>query len=256
MRKFPSECPTHKRFHRFRAIIATMTVMFLAACSLPGAGVNADGGLKLLYAPFALEAHKLPEYWLYVPRREGSPLQNPRQKMATGTLPSPTALFWADIDGKIALGVSAYGAPGDGVELGRRTNIAILSTPFLSFDWQLQNGARPGDATLILGFRNQTADNWSETDFGVGLPGVDYVLQIPVGDMPTASSASSAPSMPSTAHSFWQTDYLDLATLHRRYWPKTDPTAVKLVWIGIASRPQQNRAPAAVTYLSHILLSR
>ncbi|OSQ37183.1 hypothetical protein [Thalassospira mesophila] len=233
----------------------------LAACSLPGAGVNADGGLKLLYAPFALENNKLPEYWLYVtPQGDTVPANLPQnQESAQDRAPSSSArpaLFWEDVDGKVALGIAAYGTQNDAVELGRRTNIAILSTPFLSFDWQLQNGALPGDATLILGFRNQNADSWIETDFGVGLPGVDYVLQIPVGGTPDALPTATQPNTPAPAPTFWQTDYLDLATLHRRYWPKADPAGVKLVWIGVASRPQHTRAPGAVTYLSHILLSR
>lgn len=246
------------RLRRSQTWLALMATMFISACSLPGAGVNADGGLKLLYAPFALQNTKLPEYWLYVTPQSDTSQANRRQDAVQTTASSPPpSLFWDDVDGKIALGISAYGTQGNAIELGRRTNIAILGTPFLSFDWQLQKGAQPGDATLILGFRNQNTDSWTETDFGIGLPGVDYVLQIPIGGAPDTAASVTPSSQGSAQHpTFWQTDYLDLATLHRHYWPKADPAGVKLVWIGIASRPQHNRARAAVTYLSHILLSR
>ncbi|OKH86984.1 hypothetical protein LF95_18470 [Thalassospira sp. TSL5-1] len=232
-----------------------MVLCFLAAaCTLPGAGVNADGGLKLLYAPFSLRPDKLPEYWLYAI----SPLDGTSSAKQTKTPEHAArndALFWDDIDGRIALGISSHPSQNQPIQLGRRTNVAILGSPFLSFDWQLRGGAKAGDTTLILGFKNQKATRWTESDLGIGLPGADYILQIPVGGSPVGQTPLLNHPAPDET-GYWQTDYLDLATLHRHYWPAANTRDVKLVWIGIAAAPHPGRPTNAVTYLSHILLSR
>ncbi|AUG53268.1 hypothetical protein [Thalassospira marina] len=237
-----------------RVLASGALCLVLAACTLPGSGVEANGGLKLLYAPFPLNAEKLPEYWLYASPVDDLVTGQPSPNRSDDTLQRDT-LFWQDIDGRIALGVSSHPAQNRHIQLGRRTNVAILGSPYLSFDWQLRGGAKGGDTTLILGFRNQNAGSWNENDLGIGLPGVDYVLQIPVGGAPGAKEPLINNPAPDET-GYWQTDYLDLATLHRHYWPDANTRDVKLVWIGIATGPHQSRPAQAVTYLSHILLSR
>ena len=243
---------------RAKPVLALILCFFATACTLPGAGVNADGGLKLLYAPFSLRADKLPEYWLYAVRpthKVSSVTATKPENGARQNTPQRGALFWDDIDGRIALGVSSHTPNNQPIQLGRRTNVAILGSPFLSFDWQLRGGAKGGDATLILGFKNQKATRWTENDLGVGLPGVDYILQIPIGGPQSAQQPLLNHPAPDET-GYWQTDYLDLATLHRHYWPTSNTRDVKLVWIGISTTPHPGRPAQAVTYLSHILLSR
>lgn len=244
-----------KRFRHSAGLIIGLALGFLlTACTLPGAGVNADGGLKLLYAPFSLKPGKLPEYWLYA-AAPSADISSPQPGRMPEKGARRDALFWDDIDGRIALGISSHPSQNQPIQLGRRTNVAILGSPFLSFDWQLRNGAMAGDSTLILGFKNQKATRWTENDLGIGLPGVDYILQIPVGGNPVGQTPLLNHPAPDET-GYWQTDYLDLATLHRHYWPDTNTRDVKLVWIGIAATPHPNRPTHAVTYLSHILLSR
>lgn len=199
----------------------------LAGCALPGAGVDIGGELKLLYAPFSLT--NPPRYWHY------SPAGN---KAAAGTGESP--LQWQDKDGKIALALRPGIAP---FELGRRTNIIVLASPFLSFDWQLNNTAQAGDVELVLGFRRQDAGDWAEHDLGSGKPPIDQVVRIPVGQA-------------NVNYGVWQRDYFDLSTLYRRYWPDARGDEVRLVWIGITSGKRHKPAVSSVTYLTHILLSR
>lgn len=231
-----------------------VAVLALSACSLSGSGVRVEGDLKLLYAPFSLQ--KLPQYWRYVE----NPLSKPP---SSAQRPNQSPLFWGDVDQKIALGVSPSHGPA---EIGRRTNVAILGSPYLSYSWQLTDGAQPGDVSLVLGFRNQDVGDWNEGDFGAGLPNVDQVLRIPIGgplpDAPGTGAQKNVAGRPlgdmtnPAAPQGWQTDYLDLATLHRRYWPDIDLLNVKLVWIGIATTEPKRPNATGVTYLSHILLSR
>lgn len=208
---------------------AIMTLYLLSGCALPGAGVSVEGDLKLLYAPFPLD--NPPRHWHYAERP--AKLDNGQQLKAN-------SLYWDDINGRIALAMRPAIAR---FELGRRTNISVLASPYLSFDWLMNASAQAGETELVLGFRAQSQGDWRESDLGAGKPPVDHVIRLPIG-----SSISNAAE--------WQRDYFDLSALHRRYWPDTDTVDVRLVWIGVASSPDQRADVAGVTYLSHILLSR
>jgi len=209
--------------------LAFAVFYLLTGCSLPDAGVSVEGDLKLLYAPFPL--NNPPRYWHYAERPA---------KLDTGEQSKANSLYWEDIDGRIALAMR----PAIGTfEFGRRTNIAVLASPYLSFDWLMNASAQPGDTELVLGFRAQSHGDWGESDLGAGKPPVDHVIRLPIGgDM--------------TGIKEWQRDYFDLSALHRRYWPDTDTIDVRLVWIGIAATHDRGADVAGVTYLSHILLSR
>ena len=213
---------------RFLAI-PLMAIPVLAGCGLPGAGVGVEGDLKLLYAPFSLT--NPPKYWFYAKRPDH--LGNKADIKAN-------TLYWDDIGGHIALAMRPAIEP---FELGRRTNIAILASPYLSFDWYKNASATPGDIELILGFRAQSEGNWGESDLGAGKPPMDHIIRLPIG-------------VDADGVTGWQRDYFDLSSLHRRYWPDTDEINVRLVWIGIATTQEHRPDVAGVTYLSHILLSR
>ena len=201
----------------------------LTGCSLPGSGVDVGGDLKLLYAPFSLT--NPPRYWHYsVKPQNSSPSKQP---------PIP-ALEWQDKDGKIAL--AAHPAAGS-FELGRRTNILVLASPYLSFDWQQNSSAQTGDIELVLGFRRQDQGDWQESDFGSGKPSIDQTVRIPIGN-------------PQVTYGQWQREYFDLAGLYRRYWPDAPSDEIRLVWIGVASGKNKQAAVNGITYLTQILLSR
>ncbi|MBC05312.1 hypothetical protein [Thalassospira sp.] len=192
----------------------------LAGCSLPGAGVDVGGDLKLLYAPFSLS--NPPRYWQV--RQNGD----------------PGPLSWEDKDGRIALAAR----PGLGsFEIGRRTNVIVLASPFLSFDWQFNSAAQVGDVELVLGFRRQAQGSWTENDLGSGKPGIDHEVRIAIGQY-------------SVRYGEWHREYFDLATLYRRYWPDAPADEVRLVWIGLVSGTDHAPVENSVTHLTHILLSR
>lgn len=200
----------------------------LTGCSLPGSGVDVGGDLKLLYAPFSLT--NPPRYWHY----------SYKTNLSAPVAPSSPALEWQDKDGKIAL--AARPAAGT-FELGRRTNILVLASPYLSFDWQQNSTAQVGDVELVLGFRRQDQGDWGESDLGAGKPTTDHTLRIPVG----SSQAT---------YGQWHREYFDLAGIYRRYWSDAQNDEIRLVWIGITSGKDKSAAVTSITYLTQILLSR
>lgn len=206
-------------------VLTMVGLLGVAGCSLPGAGVDVSGDLKLLYAPFSLD--NPPRYW----QVKQTPAQN-------GSDQAP--LTWEDKEGRIALAAR----PGIGsFEIGRRTNVIVLASPYLSFDWQLNNTAQVGDVELVLGFRRQSQGSWTENDLGAGKPSIDQEVRIAVGQY-------------AVSYGQWQREYFDLSTLYRRYWPDTDADEVRLVWIGLVSGKDHTPAQGSVTHLTHILLSR
>nr|WP_175581285.1 hypothetical protein [Thalassospira sp. HF15] len=204
------------------SLVTIIGSLGLAGCTLPDAGVDVSGDLKLLYAPFSL--NNPPRYW--------------QVHQAHDTIPAP--LSWEDKDGRIALAAR----PGMGAfEIGRRTNVIVLASPFLSFDWQFNNAAQVGDVELVLGFRRQAQGSWTESDLGSGKPTMDQEVRIAVGQY-------------SVRYGEWQHEYFDLATLYRRYWPDSPADEVRLVWIGLVSGKDHVAHENSVTHLTHILLSR
>jgi hypothetical protein len=211
------------RFGRTPLVMAAS--LALAGCSLPGAGVDVGGDLKLLYAPFSLS--NPPRYW-----------QVQQDPVSAGSEIAP--LSWEDKDGRIALAAR----PGMGsFDLGRRTNVIVLASPYLSFDWQINSDARVGDVELVLGFRRQAQGSWTESDLGSGKPSIDAMVRIPIGQY-------------EVRYGEWQREYFDLSTLYRRYWPEAPGDEVRLVWVGIVSGSNHQAAESSVTHLTHILLSR
>ncbi|MEQ9566865.1 MAG: hypothetical protein RLN85_13825, partial [Pseudomonadales bacterium] len=128
-------------------------------------------------------------------------------------------------------------------DIGRRTNVVVLASPYLSFDWQFNSTAQIGDVELILGFRRQNQGSWSESDLGSGKPSIDQTVRIPVGKQ-------------SVRYGEWQREYFDLSTLYRRYWPDAKGDEIRLVWVGIVSGTENQASVSGITYLTHILLSR
>ena len=216
----------HRRFRLFGLLVAAG--LHLSACTLPGSGVDVGGDLKLLYAPFSLS--NPPKYWQY----------NHQTNASTPSQSPSTALEWQDKDGKIALAARPAAGP---FELGRRTNILVLASPYLSFDWQQNSTAQVGDVELVLGFRLQDQGDWRENDLGTGKPPTEHTVRIPVGNS-------------QVTYGQWQREYFDLAGVYRRYWPDAPGDEVRLVWIGIASGKDKLAAVTSVTYLTQILLSR
>lgn len=217
----------------FASLIAAAGALGVGSCTLPDAGVDAAGDLKLLYAPFSLT--NPPRYWSVKQRPFGS--VQIRNEDGSGFA---EPLAWQDKDGRIALAAR----PGVGsFELGRRTNVIVLASPYLSFDWQLNSTAQIGDVELVLGFRQQDQGSWSEGDLGSGKPPIDQLVRIPVGQ-------------PTVRYGEWQREYFDLSTLYRRYWPDAPSDEVRLVWVGITSGSEHKPAVSAITYMTHILLSR
>lgn len=221
-------CTNPPRLKRLTgSLVWVVAIVTVTGCSLPGAGVDSAGDLKLLYAPFSFETP--PRYWT-VNQKPNNHIQHP------DNIP----LQWQDKDGRIALALR----PGVGqFEIGRRTNVIVLASPYLSFDWQFNNLARPGDIELELGFRKQGQNNWTEKDLGSGKPPTDQLVRIPIGQ-------------PSVQYGEWQREYFDLSTLYRRYWPDIPNDQVRLVWIGIVPGRDHQASVSGTTYLTHILLSR
>ena len=211
---------TSKRF--FTSMIVVLASLGMAGCTLPGAGVDVGGDLKLLYAPFSLT--NPPRYWQVKQKSDG--------------IPAP--LSWEDKDGRIALATR----PGIGAfDIGRRTNVIVLASPFLSFDWQFNSTAQVGDIELVLGFRRQAQGSWTEGDLGSGKPAIDQEVRIAVGQY-------------ATRYGEWHREYFDLATLYRHYWPDAKNDEVRLVWISLVSGKDHAADANSVTHLTHILLSR
>lgn len=221
----PAKSPYARTFTRtgiWASVIVVLGSLGMAGCTLPGAGVDVSGDLKLLYAPFSLT--NPPRYW-----------QVKQQKNAV-----PAPLGWEDKDGRIALAAR----PGMGAfDIGRRTNVIVLASPFLSFDWQFNNAAQVGDIELVLGFRRQAQGSWTESDLGSGKPGIDQEVRIAVGQY-------------SVRYGEWHREYFDLATLYRRYWPNAKADEVRLVWIGVVPGNDHVADENSVIHLTHILLSR
>jgi len=214
--------PGARRLKSLMMVLGLLGSVGLAGCTLPGAGVDVSGDLKLLYAPFSLS--NPPRYWQ---------VHQPQDS-------NPAPLEWEDKDGRIALAAR----PGLGAfEIGRRTNVIVLASPFLSFDWQFNSAAQVGDVELVLGFRRQTQGSWTESDLGSGKPTMDQEVRIAVGQY-------------SVRYGEWHREYFDLSTLYRRYWPDTAADEVRLVWIGLVSGQEHVASENSVTHLTHILLSR
>ncbi|MEQ9345993.1 MAG: hypothetical protein RIG26_06070 [Thalassospira sp.] len=230
---FKSKTTPHRPGLNWRLVLLTFCTLQLTGCSLPGAGVDVGGDLKLLYAPFSLKTP--PRYW-YVSQQAG-PAASIEHSSAD---PDPSPLSWQDKDGRIAL--AARPGLGD-FDIGRRTNVVVLASPYLSFDWQFNSTAQIGDVELILGFRRQNQGSWSESDLGSGKPSIDQTVRIPVGKQ-------------SVRYGEWQREYFDLSTLYRRYWPDAKGDEIRLVWVGIVSGTKNQASVSGITYLTHILLSR
>ncbi|MCC9625503.1 hypothetical protein LPB41_27845 [Thalassospira sp. MA62] len=205
--------------NQLNAIAVFLTAIALWGCSLPDSGVDSGGELKLLYAPFSLKT--LPRFWHYDHDHTAH-------------------VEWQDKDARIAL--ATY--PGQGwFEIGRRTNIVVLASPYLSFDWQMNETAQAGDVEMVLGFRRVAPGNWSENDLGAGKPSMDQTIRLPIGD-------------PSARPGVWQRDYYDLSIMYRRFWPDAPADEVRLVWISLRATPDHPIAPQSEVVLTHILLSR
>ncbi len=155
----------------------------------------------------------------------------------------------------------------------RRTRAMLLSTPYLSWSWNIDAPSAPGfhPVRVIVGFHggDPASGSWDGQPFtGLGsrLPPHDRAISLTWGesalqrgslDLPGKSAGRAAPRY--TVHGgrenagSWWLETVDLADLYGRAWPGDDADRAQIMFIGIAAPGGRPPAPA---YVSGILLSR
>lgn len=164
-----------------------------------------------------------------------------------------------------------------GFVVARRTNAFLLSTPFLSWSWNMSHqgrGMHPvrlvigffgGDRTATIGGAGTYA--WKGSD----LPPFDRLLSVAWGDSAlqrgnlTYGGGSNPAPAPREAQAryvvrggrehtqSWWLENVDLAKTYGRLWSEDDIRAAKVVFIGVAA--DGGRAPVEA-YVAGIVLSR
>ena len=173
-------------------------------------------------------------------------------------------------DGLPALRISNGKAP---FIIVRRTKAMVLTTPYLSWSWNIQSPSAPGfhPVRIIVGFHggNPTGRSWGGQVFkffGNPLPPHDRALSLTWGEsaLQRGTMDLSQRETPGAAPRYtvrggrenadtWWLETVDLADLYAKAWPDDDISHTHITFIGIAAAGGRPPAPA---YVSGILLSR
>jgi len=234
-------------------LVVLATVM-LAGCSVERASMTPEGLLAVLGPAPGFSPVELPGDWALESKGKLS-----EQQLRTDTK-----------DGVPALRISNGENPFIVV---RRTQAMLLSTPYLSWSWNIEPPSAPGfhPVRVIVGFHggDPASGSWGGQPFkwlGTRLPPHDRALSLTWGesalqrgalDLPRDSTDRAAPRYTvrggrENAGTWWL-ETVDLADLYKRAWPGDDANRAQIMFIGIAAPGDRPPAPA---YISGILLSR
>ncbi len=234
--------------------LAVLITISLTGCTLERASVTPEGLLTVLGPLPGFSTDELPDDWALESDGDIG-----RQQLRVVTKDGLPAL-------RIANGKSSF-------IVVRRTKAMLLSTPFLSWSWNIEPPSAPGfhPVRVIVGFYggNPASGSWGGQPLqrlGSRLPPHDRAISLTWGesalqrgalDLPTGSSARAAPRYTvrggrENAGTWWL-ETVDLAELYARAWPDDDASRAQIMFIGIAAPGGRRPAPA---YISGILLSR
>ncbi len=185
-----------------------------------------------------------------------------------------------DIDDRQLRVVTRDGLPALRVSNGedafivvRRTQAMLLSTPYLSWSWNIEPPSASGfhPVRVIVGFHggDPASGSWGGQPLkwlGTRLPPHDRAISLTWGesalqrgtlDMSQGTDGRTAPRYTvrggrENAGTWWL-ETVDLADLYARAWPADNSERAQIMFIGIAAPGKRAPAPA---YISGILLSR
>jgi hypothetical protein len=184
-----------------------------------------------------------------------------------------------DLQGTVAIRADVPG----GALMGRRVDAGLAATPFLRWSWYLEpaifgggagtgeerglrvvvffkSGERPWTENWSSWLRAAPAewDRWAEISFGgFGAARAEAGQQ----RKSAADDAGRRLALrePRTGQAGeWHVEAIDLAELHRRFWPNEDPSKVRITMIAVGgfSGPVPPGLPASIGYVSEVILSR
>ena len=236
-----------RRFARAGKAAALATLVLLAACAPPRAGIDVEGKLDVLGPTPDLVAAGLPGDWAVQGRAE------------------PGQARVVERDGVPALRL----APGaNGFILARRTDAQLLTAPYLSWSWNADHhgeGLHP--VRLIVGFQGGSGGG-NDGSFGGGaLPAHDRSFAATWADSALRrgtlfrAQPDEAPRAPiyivrggRENANVWWLETIDLERIYRDLWPGDDPARAKIVFIGLAV--VGGAETKALMHVSGIRLSR
>ncbi|MFM7343936.1 MAG: hypothetical protein ACKO1J_01030 [Tagaea sp.] len=183
-----------------------------------------------------------------------------------------------DLQGTVALRADVPG----GALMGRRVDASLAATPFLRWSWYLEPAIfgggpgtgeerglrvvvyflstdRPRTETWISWVRTAPEwDRWAEITFGgFGAARAEAGQQRKsAGDEAGRRIALREPRAGQAGE--WHVEAIDLAELHRRFWPDMDPSRVRIAMIAVGGYSGQVPAglPGSIGYVSEVFLSR
>lgn len=229
-------------------------LLWLSACAVEQASPGPEGALAVLRPLPGTSLEQLPGDW--VMERNGPVRERQLGLTVKQGLPALSV-----VNGEASF------------IFARRTRAMMLATPFLSWSWNMEPPVGGGDhpTALVVGFHGGDPASTSRGGgwfrwLGSTLPPHDRMLLLGWGDSALQRgnlSPSPVREAPSKARYVvrggdentrsWWLETLDLSALYARAWPKDDPGAVQVVFIGVAAIAGGAPAPA---HVSGILLSR
>ncbi|HER27256.1 MAG TPA: DUF3047 domain-containing protein, partial [Rhodospirillales bacterium] len=210
----------------------------LSGCTAPRAAMTPEGLLAVLGPVPGFTAAQLPDDWVVESNGEIS-----QQQLRVVSKDGVQAL-------RIANGKNAF-------IVVRRTQAMLLSTPFLSWSWNIEPPSAPGfhPVRVIVGFHggNPASGSWGSQplkwlgsrlpphDRAISLTWGESALQRGVFEISQAIDARAAPRYTvrggrENAGTWWRED-VDLADLYARAWPGDDVGRAQIMFIGIATPP-------------------
>ncbi|MBI3503930.1 MAG: hypothetical protein HY059_03750 [Proteobacteria bacterium] len=173
-------------------------------------------------------------------------------------------------------------APG-GATMGRRIATTIGATPYLRWSWYLeptQFGGGPGDGSergmrLLVYFRSPARPTLERYGSWVGMPTAEWdrFVEISFGGFGAGRPEEARQSKwvsddqgrkltlrdPRTGQTgTWHVEAVDLAEVHRHFWPGENPATVQVTLISFGGLPGEvpETVPAPIGYVAEITLSR
>jgi len=226
----------------------------LAGCTVDRAAVTPEGLLNVLGPLPGFSPAKLPGDWAL--ESDGDLTESQLRVVTKDGLPAL----------RVSNGEKAF-------VIVRRTRAMLLSTPYLSWSWNIDPPSAPGfhPVRLIVGFHggDPASGSWGGQVFkwlGTRLPPHDRAISLTWGesalqrgtlDLSQGATGRTAPRYTvrggrENAGTWWL-ENVDLADLYSRAWPADDPSRAQIMFIGIAA--PANRPPAPVN-ISGMVLSR
>lgn len=238
--------------HRSLTLIGLLGVLLAVGpgCSVERAAVTPEGLLQVLGPLAGFSPTRLSHDWVV----ESAGKITERQLRAVTK------------DGRSALRVSNARKP---FIIVRRTKAMLLSTPYLSWSWNIEPPAPAGfhPVRIVVGFHggDPAGGSWGGralTWLGSRLPAYDRAIALTWGR--SALQRGTLELSPGVAPGYtvrggrenagrWWSEDVDLADLYARAWPGDDASRVQIAFIGIAAAAGQRPATA---YISAIRLSK